>query len=461
MILRRDLISSDVTNVPQQREETTMGGRKKRGNALGNNSKQSKPRRGEQTKQVKEAQAKELETKSIRQTKLAFASNGSPENVKPPPAKGNVAPPIVPVQKKLSFAEAAGTPQKPKETRDTTKSTAITPEPKTGPIVTLNTKPLTTVDTSTAEISLKEKNIASNEQNETQIESDEEELVSGKATAKPTPTTNTDDDNNKKLPESRATIKSTTKTTRHTKSKTTGTTTTASNETGTYNTPGKFRTIRYNGLIETPPSEKPFEDFVTLLKEYFKIIQEVLGKDIYIAAWDDEQGKTFPPIKKPSKLPASRESLGIYLGTYINPKTDGSKVYLNLRLVTLTPHQVPLDRFGMELADQFASSKHRMTIHRQPRPCQAAKSECIGWMMYSCKSMNSATFIPAIKKALNIPEDVEIGIQYRTIANEHGKKPPFNRDDPPAAAIHLDIDERYALVYQTRASSLWRKNSKK
>jgi hypothetical protein len=34
-------------------------------------------------------------------------------------------------------------------------------------------------------------------------------------------------------------------------------------------------------------------------------------------------------MKNPSKLPASRESLGIYLGTYVNPKPDGSKVYLN------------------------------------------------------------------------------------------------------------------------------------
>jgi hypothetical protein len=75
--------------------------------------------------------------------------------------------------------------------------------------------------------------------------------------------------------------------------------------------------------------------------------------------------------------------------------------------------------------------------------------------------MKSATFIPAVKKALNIPEDVEIGIQYQTIANQHGKKPAFNHDDPPAAAIHLDIDERYELVYQARAASLWRKNSKK
>jgi hypothetical protein len=62
--------------------------------------------------------------------------------------------------------------------------------------------------------------------------------------------------------------------------------------------------------------------------------------------------------------------------------------------------------------------------------------------------MNSATFIPAIKKALNIPDNVAIGIQYHTITDTNGKKPPFNHDNPPSAAIHLDIDKRYALVYQ-------------
>lgn len=81
--------------------------------------------------------------------------------------------------------------------------------------------------------------------------------------------------------------------------------------------------------------------------------------------------------------------------------------------------------------------------------------------MYSSKTINSQSFIPAIKKALNIPDEVEIGTQYRAIVNEHGKKPPFNKENPPAAAIHLDIDERYALVYQAKAASLWRKNSKK
>jgi hypothetical protein len=196
------------------------------------------------------------------------------------------------------------------------------------------------------------------------------------------------------------------------------------------------------------------------LKAYFTIIQDVLGKDIFIASWDSEQEEAFPPLKNPAKIPSSRESLGIYLGGYINPKQDGSRVYLNLRLVTYKDLQVPMERFGMELADSLANSKHKMTIRRQPKPCQAAKSECVGWMMYSCKSMNSETFIPALKKALKIPPNVAVGIQYRTIANENGKKPAFDKENPPAAAIHLDIDERYALVYQARAASLWRKNSK-
>jgi hypothetical protein len=186
--------------------------------------------------------------------------------------------------------------------------------------------------------------------------------------------------------------------------------------------------IRYNRNIETPPSDKPLEEFITLLAAYLQIIQDVLGKDVSLAAWDKEQAKAFPPLKSPKKIPKSKESLGIYLGTYVNPKTEGSKVFLNLRLVTTKKaQQVPVARFGMELADQFASSKHCMSINRQPRACQAAKSECIGCFFYSCKSMNSSTLIPAIKKALNIPDKVAIGIQFRSIANKLGKKKPLTK----------------------------------
>jgi hypothetical protein len=55
--------------------------------------------------------------------------------------------------------------------------------------------------------------------------------------------------------------------------------------------------IRYNGTIETPPSDKPFDEFFTLLTAYFQIIQDALGKDISLAAWDEEQTKAFLPLK--------------------------------------------------------------------------------------------------------------------------------------------------------------------
>ena len=149
------------------------------------------------------------------------------------------------------------------------------------------------------------------------------------------------------------------------------------------------------------------------------------------------------------------------MGNYINPKQDGSKVYLNLRLLSPKNHPIPQHRFGNELAEQLANSKNKISIQRQPRPCQAAKSECIGWLMYSSKSINSDTFIPAIKAALDMSEEVAVGISFRAISDENGKKPPWNKDEPPASAIHVDINKRYALLYQAKAASMWRKNSKK
>jgi hypothetical protein len=432
-----------------------MTRKSKRNSPSGNNGKASSPRRGEKTKQTKVAQGKETEPKSARQTKLAFAATNTPENTKEttkiaindketwttvkknkisfaPVATGTPTNPKTPTPETITTETETGTPLNPKNLRTAFKSTAITPEVNNVAKRLTHPSPPSTPERHTTETQKTEENNKKN---------------------KDSPGS-TDDEKSKKPAATKATKKPPNKQDKPIKPP-------SSNDNGSYNSPTKYRAIRYNGLIETPPSEKPFDEFLQLLAAYFKIIQDVLGKDIFIAAWDSEQDKAFPPIRKPSKLPSSRESLGIYFGTYVNPRADGSKIYLNLRLVTLKPHHVPLTKFGMELSEHFSRSKHRLSMNRQPRPCQAAKTECIGWMMYSSKTINSASFIPAIKKTLKIPEEVEIGIQYRAIAMENGKKPPYNKEDPSAAAIHLDIDERYALVYQARAASLWRKNSKK
>jgi hypothetical protein len=427
-----------------------MARKTKRPSPTGANGNQPSPRRGEKTKQTKIATPKETEPKGARQTKLAFsfsttgtADTNSQTTDKPLSHQTRTPGP----KPKLSFAsDTIGTPTNPKPSVGTptnlkatstnfkknpgtptnfiANENAITPEARAGVNRLIPPSPPTTPERTKHE-------------NTSQVPSQHKENT--------------------------ATDTAATKHTKHTKSHK-RTKTTPDNETETAVTsekPAVYRNIRYNGMIITPPSEKPFEDFLIILKKYFQIIQDVLGKDIHLASWDNEQEKAFPPVKRPNRLPSSRESLGIYLGNYINPKPDGSKIYLNLRLGTLLPHHVPLEKFGVELSDHFSSAKEKMSIYKQPKPCQATKSECVGWMMYSSKSISSDTFIPALRQTLQIPDEVAIGVQYRTIVNEMGKKAPFNRDDPPAAAIHLDIDEKYAMVFQSRASSLWRKNSKK
>ena len=152
-----------------------------------------------------------------------------------------------------------------------------------------------------------------------------------------------------------------------------------------------YQEIRYRGIIEAPPSEKPLQDCVLLLKKYLQTVQSILGKHIYLAPWDKEQESSFSHLRKPADVPESRESLGIYLGTYVNPKSDGNPIWMNLHWVTSKEPPVPLVCFGLELAD--ALPKHKMSMNKQPQPCQSAKSCCIGWFMYSCKQINSTSFI--------------------------------------------------------------------
>ena len=93
---------------------------------------------------------------------------------------------------------------------------------------------------------------------------------------------------------------------------------------------GKYAAIRYRGTIDAPPNDKPMPAFVALLKTFIETVQDTLSRNIYLAPWDKEQEATFPIIKTKDDVPESRESLGIYLGTYINPKTDGGKIYMNM-----------------------------------------------------------------------------------------------------------------------------------
>jgi hypothetical protein len=86
--------------------------------------------------------------------------------------------------------------------------------------------------------------------------------------------------------------------------------------------------------------------------------------------------------------------------------------------------------------------------------------ECIGWFFGSTKSIDSKKIVPALKEKLQIPDHVEIGVQWRTIKNEIKCSYDWKSDDLPPQALHLDIDHNYAIRYTEQAARLWRKGAK-
>ena len=231
----------------------------------------------------------------------------------------------------------------------------------------------------------------------------------------------------------------------------------------THTTTASRISLRYKVTIEIKESTKPTFEFVKNFRDVFTIIQEIAGPNLHLGTWDEEQeSSTFPVIAHPNQFPSGKEKnpLYIYTGSYINPKREGGKVWIQLRFVHDSPINFELQKLGENLQDAFSDLPFDVRFNRQPMHCQTTKSECIGWLYGSTKSISEETFTPAIRKALCIPDKVAFGIQWRVITNKFGKRPPFDQDNPPPSAIHLDIDHRFAHTFQKRAADLWKKFTK-
>ena len=107
--------------------------------------------------------------------------------------------------------------------------------------------------------------------------------------------------------------------------------------------------------------------------------------------------------------------------------------------------------------DAFNDFDFKAQISRNPKCCQSAESTVLGYLYPSHKNMNEKTFGEATRKALGIPDTVAIGFQYRAIINRDGRRPKWNKESPAPAALHIEIDSRFATLYQHKAATLWSK----
>jgi hypothetical protein len=72
------------------------------------------------------------------------------------------------------------------------------------------------------------------------------------------------------------------------------------------------------------------------------------------------------------------------------------------------------------------------------RSCQG---DTLGWFLLSSKTISEDTFLPALRKILKMNRSAAIGLKFRAILLPNGKRPQSDKDHPPPAALHLEIDD--------------------
>ena len=229
------------------------------------------------------------------------------------------------------------------------------------------------------------------------------------------------------------------------------------------------QSLRYRVTIEVKEhkDKQPLEAFADNFKVVFRAIQKIAGEHLWLCTWDEEQELSgFPPIKHKDELPDGskperhRNIFNIYTNTYINPKKEGSKIWLLLRFAHEQPIRIELPKLGEAVQDSFTDLPFDVRFNRHPNHCQSSSVECLGWLYGSTKTISEPAFSLACRKALEIPDQIAFGLQWRTITDRLGKRPPFDQDNPPPSALHLDIDKRFAHAFQKKAGALWRKYDK-
>jgi len=194
---------------------------------------------------------------------------------------------------------------------------------------------------------------------------------------------------------------------------------------------------------------------------FMKWSQDKFGKNLHISTWDDKPGRhktysTSQQLPKPTEITAWTD----IWGTWVNPKPkEESKAFLKIRFTTKSPDTLakPLRDIGEHQAKIQASTGFE--IGRLPIPCQAVQISCVGWLFGSNKSMHGEQLLQEIVE--KIPTHIRMGISWRAIKLENGRLPPFNKRNPAASALHIDIDSTYGAVYKPLFANLFKKHGTK
>jgi hypothetical protein len=220
-------------------------------------------------------------------------------------------------------------------------------------------------------------------------------------------------------------------------------------------------------IITVPPSTTPWPKYVEILRKCFKLLQAELNTNLWITGWDNKLDVTDKILKSPKDIPegkaANRKLFSHYFSGFPNPKKNQtSKVFMKVRFLMNKPEIVPINlpELGQALSETIADEMP-VQLRRNPYACQAVKSECLGWFYGSVKSIDSQVLAMKSIKAMNLPDNVALGIQWRSLKDKRRKNYPWNPEESPPQALHVDMDHNYAAAYAEPAGRLWKKGASK
>jgi hypothetical protein len=235
--------------------------------------------------------------------------------------------------------------------------------------------------------------------------------------------------------------------------------------------------IRFSIRIATPPHANPLEPIFKALKHTLTVVQSVFHGKIGIAVWNPEAaGRGTDTIWKPKNLPDGSNSqkdkafLQQYCDHWMNGYPNKAYVaFLKIRFVNDAPStqlSFPLDQIGQQLCTTLAECEDetkftKISLSRNPLACQAVKSITVGWLFGSLKSMQESTLETAIRKELNMPPEIPMGIRWKVIRNSQKANPPYNKDGPAQPqALTIELDEQWYNVYAAELARIFKKKSK-
>lgn len=235
--------------------------------------------------------------------------------------------------------------------------------------------------------------------------------------------------------------------------------------------------IRFSIRIATPPHANPLEPIFKALKHTLTMVQSVFHGKIGIAVWNPEAaGKVADTIWKPKNLPDGTNSqkdkafLQQYCDHWMNGYPNKAYVaFLKIRFVNDAPStqlSFPLDQIGQQLCTTLAECEDetkftKISLSRNPLACQAVKSITVGWLFGSLKSMQESTLETAIRKELNMPPEIPMGIRWKVIRNSQKANPPYIKDGPAQPqALTIELDEQWYNVYAAELARIFKKKSK-